>query len=233
LADLVKNCHFRIIDHFGAHKVIEALAPFVNEKRKKRIEKILLNRLGSIQLAIELPSNINNALAAVRSSEAFGISKIHIITPKNDTAFSIQSVTRGAFRWTEIIFHTTFKKFYRQIKAENYLLAGGVTDHTHTSLCQLPIENPLCILIGNERRGLSAAAKAECDLLYHIPIVGMSESLNLSVSAAISLYETSKRKRISIQCLGDLSLEARRKLKASYYMNSVNERLINTLFPKI
>lgn len=217
----------RLIEQHGALSIIEALEPFITERRKERIKIVLNSRLNSIQLAIESPSDINNALAAVRTCEALGISTIHIITPESD-AGSMRTITQGAFYWTDIHFYSSLNEFLEHIKKQNSVLAGAVVDG-ETILSDISIEQPLCLFIGNEQRGLSEAARNACDILYRIPMVGMSESLNLSVSAAISLYDTTQRKRENLKTQSDLSIEQTQRLKARYYMNSVNGRLIENL----
>ena len=219
--------HNDLIEQHGATSIIESLEPYVTEQRKQRIDDVLDNRLSSIQIAIESPSDINNALATVRSCEALGIATTHIITPEG-IAGSMRRLTQGAFYWSNIFFHSSLNEFLQYISKEKLLLAGAAVDGT-THLSEIPIKKPLCLIIGNEQRGLSKSAKNACDFLYRIPMVGMSESLNLSVSAAISLYDTSKRKRTHLKTNGDLPVEQSQHLRARYYMNSVNGRLIEGL----
>jgi len=223
----MNKLHYQLVEQYGAAPIIEALVPFITERRKQRIDTVLDNRLNNIQLAIESPADINNALAAVRTCEALGISKIHIITPEND-AGSMHTITQGAFYWTDIIFYKTLDTFLQYISHQDLLLAGAVIDGSVT-LADVPVTKSLCLLIGNEQHGLSEKAKTSCQLLYRIPMVGMSESLNLSVSAAISLYDTTQRKRATLKTKGDLSTEQSQQLRARYYINSVNGRLVDGL----
>ena len=109
------------------------------------------------------------------------------------------------------------------------MVAGGTVDAT-VALSDVPVEKPLCIIIGNEQRGLSKSAQAACDIRYQIPMFGMSESLNLSVSAAISLYDTTSRKRQLLKCASDLTQDQQATLRAQYYLNSVSARLSEALF---
>ena len=108
----------QLIKQHGAASIIKALEPFVTDRRKKRIEDVLAHRLDSIHLAIESPFDINNAFAAVRTSEALGISTVHIITPEGD-ASSIHSITQGAFYWMTLIFYKTLDEFLQAMKKEN------------------------------------------------------------------------------------------------------------------
>ena len=70
------------------------------------------------------------------------------------------------------------------------ILAGAALNDSPVSMQAVPIDKPLCLLIGNEQRGLSREAMDACQLCYRIPMAGMSQSFNLSVAAAISLYDT-------------------------------------------
>ncbi|MDF1795881.1 MAG: RNA methyltransferase [Coxiellaceae bacterium] len=217
-----------ILNNHPSTEIIEKLAPFVSDARKLRIADVIAGRLNSIQLAIEAPSDINNALAAVRSAESLGVSHVHFICPEGD-AIAAKPITQGAFYWVSIHYHNTLKDFLRYCENENLQIAGGTVTAT-TPLQQVPVDKPLCLLIGNESRGLSDQAVAACDIEYKIPMVGMSESLNLSVSAALSMYDTSQRKRALLNGNSDLSVEQQQALQALYYLNSANARMYPHLF---
>ncbi|MDF1653642.1 MAG: RNA methyltransferase [Coxiellaceae bacterium] len=217
-----------ILDNHPSADIIEKLTPFVSDTRKSRIADVIAGRLASIQLAIEAPSDINNALAAVRSAESLGVSQVHLICPEGD-AVAAKPITQGAFYWVSIHYHDNLKAFLDYCKNEGLLIAGGTVTATQP-LHQVPVDKPLCILIGNESRGLSDAAVSACDIEYKIPMVGMSESLNLSVSAALSMYDTTQRKRQLLNGNSDLSIEQQQALQALYYLNSANARMYPHLF---
>lgn len=209
--------------------VVEQLAPFINDRRKSKIEAVITNRLQSIQLAIEAPSDINNALAAIRTAEALGISEVHLIEVEG-SVHGIRAITQGAFYWVNIRIHAARQDFFDLIKQSSIQLAGGALNLTEPlPLSSVPIEHPVCVVVGNEHHGLSLAMKEACDFLYQIPMVGMSESLNLSVSAAISLYDITSRRRALLKQSGDLSSDAEIFLRAKYYKKSVSKRLLETV----
>ena len=209
-------------------KIIDALSPYLTDQRKARIEAVLQHRIESITLAIEHPADINNALAAVRTCEALGIATIHIISPQHHAQY-INSITKSAFYWVNIVMHKTLSDFLPQMKKEKRIIAGAVLQ-TQKKLATLSIDQPLCILIGNEQRGLTDDAKKACDILFSIPMCGMVESLNLSVAAAIAVFDLTERKRAQLQNKTDLSLHAANQLRAKYYLNSVDIRLATHLF---
>lgn len=203
-------------------QIIDQLTPFLTERRKKRIEEVLNSRLSSVQLAIECPSSIYNALAAVRTCDVLGVAKIHIISPQKDVP-EIRNLTKGAFHWVEICFYEGWEEFSQFIQQQQLHLVGGIPNAT-TSLSEIDIQHPVCLLLGNELRGLSAKSQQACQQLYSIPMYGMTESLNLSAAAAISLYDVTTRKRQQLQQVGDLSHEEKIQQRAQYYLNSIDPR---------
>ena len=217
----------QIINRYGASFIIEKLAPFVTDLRQQRILHVLSHRLHSIRIAVETPADIHNALAIVRSAEVFGIMDVTLIQPEN-TAAGIRGITQGAFEWTHISYDNTLEHFIKKIKRQPIKLAGACLT-SDLPLDKLPVNEPLCLLFGNEHLGLSAKAKAACDYIFHIPMVGMTESLNLSVAAAISLYDISKRKRQTLKQNGDLTDTQFKYYQACYYLKSVNPKMITAL----
>ena len=78
------------------------------------------------------------------------------------------------------------------------LLVGAITN-AKTSLHEIPIDKPMCIILGNEKDGLTKECIQHTNLTYTIPMQGMVNSFNLSVSAGISLYDLVRRRRQYIQ----------------------------------
>lgn len=218
-----------LIHQHGALPIINRLQPFVTLSRQQRIHQIVAQRLNSIQLAIEAPEDIHNAMAALRSCEALGVYKLHLIAPEG-RATRQQTVTQGAFRWVHQTLHDHSAQFFQTMHQQGFRVAGAVLDANHT-LSEIPIQEPLCLLLGNEHRGLSDFARTHCDYLFTIPMRGMTESFNLSVAAAISLFDCTQRRRDWLQRSGDLAENEQQSLTAFYYLNSVTERLINGLWP--
>ncbi len=223
-----RNQQLKIIEQRGPEEIISLLQAYISEARKKRIETVLEHRLMSIQLAIECPADIHNALAAIRSCEIFGVTTIHIITPEISIP-SGKMISKGAIKWVEIIFYENIDLFFNEMKSQQIQIAGALPQGKE-QLSDLPIHESLCLLFGNENRGLSPKAQQGCQWHYQIPMVGMTASLNLSVAAAISLFDATQRKRNFLQTEGDLTATAKKVLQARYYLNSVDPRLVRGLF---
>ncbi len=216
-----------LLSRLGPEKITQLLAAHISERRKQRIEQVLNNRLVSIQLAMEMPGGLHNAFAAMRSCEIFGVIKLHFIAPQWETS-TMRSISKGAMDWVDIAYYENIQNFLSAMKTANISIAAA-TPTASATLGVIPIEQSMCLLFGNERDGLSPTALAACDFQYQIPMYGMTKSLNVAVAAAISLFETTTRKRQFLQKSGDLSIESWQNLQAHYYLNSVNAKLIKAL----
>jgi tRNA (guanosine-2'-O-)-methyltransferase len=218
----------RIIDRHGAGRVISEVAPYLTEARRTRIDSVLSGRLSSLHVAVERPQDPHNAAAVVRSAEAFGVMHVHVIDAPEGTLHAGQ-VTQGSFNWLHTHHHADQAAFLGLTRAGGVRVAGALMKG-QVAVDDLPVDAPLCVLFGNEKTGLSPELQAECDLTFRIPMVGMSESLNLSVSAAISLYLVSRARRALLSAPGDLAGEELLRERARYYARSIEPRMLDGLF---
>jgi tRNA (guanosine-2'-O-)-methyltransferase len=216
-----------LLARHGPARVVEVLTPYLTEARRARIEAVLTSRISSVEVAIEAPSDPHNAAAVVRTCEALGAMTVHSIAAEGDVLHK-KRTTQGAYHWVHTRQHAVLEGFVEDVRSRGLLLAGACVD-AKTPLCELSIDRPLCLLFGNEHRGLSESARAACDERYAIAMFGMSESLNLSVSAAISLYDVLGRLRAALGKDGDLEEAAIAKERAIGYVRSVDERLLRGL----
>ena len=216
----------RIVDACGPREVVDTVRPYLSESRRRRIEELLDRRISSIEVAIESPAHAHNAAAVVRSAEALGVVGVHVISAEHE-ALTRRRTTKGAHHWVWARRHDDLDSFLAQTQGA-FVLAGAWPD-APVALEELPLERPLCLLFGNEHRGLSPRAREACALGFRVPMVGMSESLNVSVCAAIAMYVTTARKRAA-GIVGDLSPATREALRARHYLHSVDGRLVEALF---
>jgi len=210
----------------GVSRATERLARYVSADRQARIAAVLDARVASIEVAIERPADPHNAAAIVRTAEALGTGAVHAITDESGILHA-RKVTRGAFYWLDTLHHGDFSQFEAQIRSKGMLLAGACVDEASSvELAELPVTRPLCVLFGNEKMGLSRQARSRCDILFHVAMFGMCESLNLSVCAAITLHDLLQRRRAQIGRRGDLEGPRRAHLQARWYAKALDARLI-------
>ena len=164
----------------------------VTPARLAKVHAALGQRMGSVVAVIEAVRRRHNASALVRTCEAFGVHEVHLIT-----AFFKPSVgaARGAERWVHTRIFPTVRESIDDLHARGFavyvadLAEGAFTPET------VPVDKPIALLFGSEVRGVSAEARALADGAVMIPMRGLTESLNVSVSGAILLRAAADRRR--------------------------------------
>ncbi len=214
------------IDAVGSTHACAQLGPMIAEERRARIERVLEGRLDALHVAVERPADPYNAAAIVRTAEAVGALHVHVVDTRED-ALHARKTTQGSFNWLHTYHHASLDGLLA-LQRRGVRLCGAMMDGAFT-LEELPIDRPLCLLFGNEGVGLSSEARAACDLTFRIPMYGMSESLNLSVSAALALYEVARRMRRQLGRLGDLTGERLMRERARYFARCVDARTLEAL----
>lgn len=180
-------------------ELIDYLREFVTEERYHTLEKALQERTRHIAVVLEDIYQSHNASAVLRSCDCFGIQDVYII--ENDHDFSLsKGVTIGADRWL------TLPNYYAKgsdntlacfedLREKGYRIIATTPHEEDVTIDKLPIDSKTALIFGAELPGLSEKAKQNADGFVKIPIYGFSESYNVSVSAALCLYELTKRLR--------------------------------------
>lgn len=211
--------------------VAARLAPYLTDGRRARVEAVLAARVASVQVAIEEPGDPRNVAAIVRTAEALGAGTVHAIAAPAWPVFSPR-VSMGAVYWADIRVHASWGEFAAAVGPGVRLAAACVApddEATTLPLASLPVDRPLCLVFGNEAAGLSDDARTACDLRFTIPMFGMSESLNVSVSAAIAMHDVLTRRRVALGGRGDLDPARLSVLRARWYAKALDLRLVRAL----
>lgn len=198
-----------------ARAVIAVLAPLVTPERLARIESIVLRRTRSLVPVLEDLADPHNGAAVMRSADAFGCHEVHVIEDRNRFAVS-HHVTRGTHRWLELVRHESSAACCAALRARGYevLVAAMDGELAPEDLARLP---KVAIVFGNEHKGASAAMRAGATGSYRIPMVGMVESLNVSVASAITLYVGARGRQ------GDLDEAERDLIRARLLLSQVRD----------
>jgi len=180
--------------------LLDYLYNFLSENKMNLFEKIIADRTKHVTVALENIFQPQNASAVLRTSDVFGIQDVHVI--ENDNEYNVNPrVVHGASKWINL--HKYNEKenntlaCINKLKADGYKVYG-TTPHTDDCLIQdIPLDNKVALMFGTELTGLSDIAMENVDGFVKIPMYGFTESLNISVSASICLYELSKRLKTS------------------------------------
>ncbi len=170
----------------------DVLRPRFSPARQQRFLDVVAKRTAHIRLVLQdvhLPHNIS---ACLRSAEAFGVLHCDVVRVK-PTRFKPSGAARGVESWLQMHSFTTIAECAASLKAQGYQIVAAIPRQEAVPLEQVAIDKPLAVLFGNEHAGVDPQWHEYIDGYFTIPMCGMVESLNISVSAAISLFSLTQR----------------------------------------
>jgi tRNA (guanosine-2'-O-)-methyltransferase len=179
------------------YKLITYLEQFVSDRRKNLFKQVLNERTRHFTVAIEDIYQSHNASAVVRSCDVFGIQDVHIIENRYKFSTSKQ-VSKGAQKWLDF-YHYKQKTVNNTLECIQNLKRNGyqiIATTPHNDSCYLQdfdISKKSAFFFGVEKAGLSQDVLSNADVNLKIPMVGFTESLNISVAAAIILHNTTQK----------------------------------------
>lgn len=158
---------------------------------------VLAKRTRHLTVVLEDIFKPHNASAVIRTCDCFGLQDIHIIEKTNQYKVN-PFVTRGASQWVDL------HKYYREgtnsvdncfswLRENGYRIYGTSPSPSAIFIHELQPTEKLALVFGNEHEGISEEVKSKADGLVHIPMLGFTESFNISVSASIFLYDLVKK----------------------------------------
>lgn len=222
----------KVKDFFMGNQEMEQETELVRELssgrapgRVAKIDHALVHRTRYLTAVFENTYQSHNAAAAIRCCEGFGLQAIHVVEGLRKFRPSRQ-VTMGADRWMDIGRHRDVGSCLESLKGGGYRIAAATLRPGAVPLQELPLDRPLALLIGHERKGLSEEAHEGADLWFHLPMYGLTQSFNLSVFCALCLYDLTRRLRESDQPWL-LAEDERRRLKMRWLAedSAANARL--------
>lgn len=167
---------------------IEYLKSFVTNQRYERFLSVLQNRTRYITIVIEDIFQGHNASAILRSCDCFGIQDVHCIETRN--AFKPNDeIAMGSEKWLSIFKYATTKECYAKLKDRGYTILATSPHAKSQKLQDISLNKPIALVFGAEKIGLSDYALQHADGWLYIPMYGFTESFNVSVSAALCMYE--------------------------------------------
>ena len=189
------------MDNLLKKELISYLSSFVTEERVHLFQRKIKERSKHLTLVLEDVFQSRNISAAMRSADCFGLQDIHIIENKNKF-ISDKTVSLGAGEWLSIIHHNKEKNNTKlcieNLKKQGYQIIATTPHNSDITLDEVDIKNnKIAILLGTELTGLSQHALNLSDKKMKIEMHGFTESLNISVSAAICCQNLSNKMRKS------------------------------------
>ncbi len=163
-------------------------------RRWARLEAVLAQRLGAVRVVVENLYHPHNMSAVLRTAEALGIQHVHVVDEPGHFEVS-RRISMGAHKWLTVHRHREFGACADELTGAGFRLYAALLDPGAVALEEVPVAEPVALVLGNEKDGVSPAARARCHGAYTIPMAGFVQSLNVSVAAAVSLYDVTRRAR--------------------------------------
>ncbi|CAJ1941415.1 unnamed protein product [Cylindrotheca closterium] len=225
-------------------KATQALVPFIQEERWNRIQSIMLERTQQTKFLFENVSNPSNCFACLRTIDSFGMQNVDLVMQSGQyqgkAALNQKRGMRtaaGAAKWLTIRNHLSTELALNKMKQNGYHIMCTDVNPESKDIREIDWDasgKKICIVMGNEERGVSGVAKTMSDESFYINMCGMAESFNLSVATAIICAHMSAASKDGKGPLrpGDLSKEEYNTLLLKGVLNSMKPKLARALLTK-
>ena len=197
------------------------LENILTDNRKERFLNVLGNRTKHFTIAVEDVFQMHNTSAVMRSCEVFGIQELNVIEQRYGKKID-KEIAMGAQKWVDINQFDSVGNCISTLKNQGYQIIATTPHENDCLLEDFDITKPSALFFGTERDGLSEEILEKADGFLKIPMVGFTESLNISVSAAIIIQNLTNRLRNS-DINWQLSEEEILEKRLSWAKNSIKD----------
>jgi tRNA (guanosine-2'-O-)-methyltransferase len=167
-------------------QLLAYLESFLTERRRHLFEKVLAQRTRHFTVATEDVYQLHNTSAVMRSCEVFGIQDLHVVEELTSKRID-KEIAMGAQKWVQLHRYDSIKESIKTLRNQGYQIVATTPHHDVTHLHDFDVSPKSAFFFGKESEGLSDFVLEEADVFLKIPMYGFTESLNISVSAAIIL----------------------------------------------
>lgn len=200
-------------------RVIAELTDFLSGNRKERIEEVLAGRTYQVATVVEGLVNTGNVSAVMRTAEGLGFQPFHLVKNAGQYKRS-ERISHGAEKWLDVWQWDDPATCAQWLKSRGYQIAVTHLDENATPLADIDFTQKTALVLGNEAEGVTDEMLKQADLTCYIPIPGFTQSFNISVAAAVSLYHAFRDRVVRQGYHGDLNDVAKRYLRAVFYYRS-------------
>jgi len=179
-------------------ELLKHLQTYLTEHRNTRFQKVLSERTRHFTVVTEDVYQLHNTSAVMRTCDVFGIQDLHVVEEKVSKRID-KEIAMGAQKWVDFKRYSSIKECIKNLKSSGYQIIATTPHENSTMLHEFDVSNKSAFFFGKESDGLSDTVMNAADGFLKIPMYGFTESLNISVSAAIILQSVvSKLKQSDI-----------------------------------
>jgi tRNA (guanosine-2'-O-)-methyltransferase len=170
--------------------VLNELYKIITPSKQEMFDRIAAERTNFLTVSLENVYQEHNASAVLRSCDCFGIQQLHVI--EKDNQYKVQrDIALGAGRWVDMFNYdqggNPTMDCVNNLRSKGYRIVATSPHANEKTINDIDISQPMALIFGTERRGISDEVKATADEFVSIPMYGFTESFNISVSVAITL----------------------------------------------
>lgn len=167
---------------------------FKTDERLQRIISTATARQFSLQVVMENIHDSHNVSAIFRTCDAVGVPKISLLYTFESFPRISKTSSSSANKWIDVEKFTDTKYCYDKLHAQGFKVYASVLNKNAVNIYDIDFTQKIAIVFGNEKRGVSQEAEKFADESFYIPMRGMIQSLNVSVAAAVTLYEAQRQR---------------------------------------
>jgi tRNA (guanosine-2'-O-)-methyltransferase len=160
----------------------------------EKIRQVLARRQPGLTVVMENIHDPHNVSAVFRTCDAVGVMQVELLYTKEKFPRIGRKSSSSANKWLEHRRHTSVDDCFRTLREEGFCIYATHLGTGTVSLYDLDLSQKVALVFGNEHRGVSEEAAVKADANFQIPMLGMIQSLNVSVAAAVSLYEALRQR---------------------------------------
>jgi spoU protein len=177
-------------------KLLTYLERFITDERKERFLEIISQRTNHFTVAMEDVFQMHNTSAAVRTCEVFGVQQAHSIEGRFGKRLDAK-IAMGAQKWVDVFRYDNTQDCIDTLRNKGYQIVATTPHKDAYFLNDFDITQKSAFFFGTEKEGLSEQVLSQADTFLKIPMVGFTESLNISVAVAIVLQQLTDKLRRS------------------------------------
>lgn len=177
-------------------ELLTYLEHFITEERKERFLQVINARTNHFTVAMEDVFQMHNTSAVVRTCEVFGVQQAHSIEGRFGKRLDAK-IAMGAQKWVDVFRYNDTQSCIDALRAQGYQIVATTPHKDAYFLNDFDISKKSAFFFGTEKEGLSQQVLSQADTYLKIPMVGFTESLNISVAVAIVLQQLTDKLRHS------------------------------------
>jgi tRNA (guanosine-2'-O-)-methyltransferase len=163
-------------------------------QRIEKIKRLLSQRQPDLRVVLEGVAIAHNASAVIRTCDAAGVLHLHLVSPNPEFIHVNKAISMRAEKWVEIHLHRSLAECLGPLRRDGLKIAVTHLGRGAAAYTELEYAQPLAIVFGSEAEGVSREALDLADYRVQVPMFGMVQSLNLSVSVGIVLFEAVRQR---------------------------------------